>query len=248
MNEVQGTGIKYPLVFAQHITNTRLLPWNTWCTTTLDIEWDWYRDTTAVVPQPLNQPDGDRQDPGFRRRRLWLPIPPDLLLTETVGRQTGTMGDSHFNILGRVDFSSGVPETYSLSEWGMRAVHELDLYGSDKVNEALWKFGYGTEKTRVVNYWSDDPPVTVNDPEINKWLLVERPGDKNLFLVLQTWNKADTEVQVNIDPVRLGFTPALKAWDVAGDEEIPCTGYVLHLSLPGPYGTRVIIIGGAQDE
>jgi len=43
--------------------------------------------------------------------------------------------------------------------------------------KALWEFGYGTDRTTVVNYWSDDSPVAVNDPENNKWLLVARKDD-----------------------------------------------------------------------
>jgi hypothetical protein len=242
MNEVQQKGVPYPIAFAQHITNTRLLPLNSWNTTSLDIEWDWYRDTTQAAAPPSATNNGNAQT--RRRTRLRLPVPADLLLTETAGRQTGSMGDSHFGILGN-NLGPGVPKTYSQSEWGMRVVHELKLHGAPVLEAALWKFGYGTDKARVINYWSDNPPVRVNDPENNKWILLERPSDKSLFLVLQTWKKADEEVNVNIDFSKIGFTPAAKARDVATGGELPFTGPDLKLALPGPYGTRVIMIGSA---
>ncbi len=94
-----------------------------------------------------------------------------------------------------------------------------------------------------MNYWSDDPPITVNDPGNNKWLLVVRKSDAALFLVLQTWNKADTELTVSFDPARLNVRPASQAWDVETGQEVPIAGERLHLTLPGPYGTRVLTIG-----
>ncbi len=243
MNKVQKKGVPYPLVFAQHITNTRLLPWNSWSSTTLDIEWEWYRDTTATVLQQPNVGNVNGQSRTNRSRPLRLPVPPDLLLAETAGRQTGSMGESLFGILGNNLGSTGIPKTYPQSEWGMRAVHELKLAGSATLNDALWKFGYGTDKAKVINYWSDNAPVSVNDPDNNKWLLLERPGDKSLFIVLQTWKKADEEITVNIDHAKLGFTPVAKAHDVATGAAVPFNGSNLKLTLPGPYGTCVIIIG-----
>jgi hypothetical protein len=249
MNEMQSRS-PHPLAFAQHITNTRLLPWNTWNSTSLDIEWDWYRDTTQVTaPDEVSASNNwDGQGVNRRRTRLRLPVPADLLLTEAVGRQTGSMGDSHFGILGNLRSNNGVPPTYPLSEWGMRAVHEFKLRGSREMEEALWRFGYGTDRTQVTNYWSENPPVTISDPDENKWLLVARPDDKRVFLVVQTWNKRETEVTLDLDFNRLGFTPAAKARDVVADTEVPFSGASLKLKLSAPYGTRVIILGEVEPE
>ena len=175
-----------------------------------------------------------------------MPFPPDLLLAETTGRQTGSMGNSHFGILGNPNQAASFPPTYARSEWGMRAVHEIGSRNNNVFEKALWRFGYGTDRTTVVNYWSDDPPVTVSDPDNNKWLLVVRKSDNALLLVLQTWNKTDTDVTVTLDPARLGFRPAAQAWDVETGQEVPTTGEALRLALPGPYGTRIVTLGAKQ--
>lgn len=227
MNEWQRKGVPHPLAFAQHITNTLLLPWSTWNTIDLDIEWDWVPGTS---------------DAAKGGKRLNLPFPPDLLLAETAGRQTGSMGNSHFGILGNPNQAAAFPPTYARSEWGMRAVHEIGSRNNNALEKALWKFGYGTDRTTVTNYWSDNPPVMVNDPDNNKWLLVARKDDNALLLILQTWNKLDTDVTVTLDSVRLGFHPAPKAWDVETRQEVPTTGGTLQLTLPGPYGTRVVTV------
>ncbi|MGQ9697558.1 MAG: glycoside hydrolase domain-containing protein [Armatimonadota bacterium] len=237
MNEVQRKGVPYPLAFAQHITNTRLLPWNTWCTITLDLEWEWFPD--PVVPERGR----DLRPMPASSWQVRLPFPPDLLLAETAGRQTGTMGDAHFGILGNPQYEAFFPPTYARGEWGMRAVHELNARGSEALDAALWKFGYGTEQTRVVNYWTDDPPVKVTDPEHNKWLLVIRKSDRSLLLVLQTWHRSQTVVEVHLKPPRLGFRPAAEACDVETGKAVPFSGTHLRLSMPAPYGTRVVVLG-----
>ena len=102
----------------------------------------------------------------------------------------------------------------------------------------------------MVDYWSDDPPVSVSD-ENTKWLLVKRKKDKSLFLVLQTWNKATTEVAVKIDTGRLGFTPAGGVWDVETNAKVPVASAVdFRVSLAGPYGTRVLKVhaGAGRDQ
>jgi len=231
MNELQRKGVPRPLTFAQHITNTLLLPWSTWNTIDLDMEWSWFPDTS---------------DASEGRKRLNVPFPPDLLLAETVGRQTGSMGDSHFGILGTPNQTASFPPTYARSEWGMRVVHEIGVRENNALEKALWKFGYGTDRTTVTNYWSDDPPATVTDPDHNKWLLVVRKNDNALLLVLQTWNKADTSVTVTLDPARLGFRPSSEIWDVETGEQVPIAGTTIQLTLPGPYGTRVVTVGARQ--
>ena len=83
--------------------------------------------------------------------------------------------------------------------------------------------------------------MSVSD-EKTKWLLVTRKKDRSLFLVLQTWNKATHEVAVKIDAGRLGFTPDGGVWDVEKNAELPVANAAdFHVSLPGPYGTSVLI-------
>jgi hypothetical protein len=228
---VQRKGTPHPLTFAQHITNTLLLPWSTWNTIDLDMEWSWFPDTS------------DASDGG---KRLNLPFPADLLLAETVARQTGSMGDSHFGILGTPNQTALFPPTYPRSEWGMRAVHGIGVRENNSLERALWRFGYGTDRTMVINYWSDDPPVAVTDSDSNKWLPVVRKTDNAFLLVLQTWAKAAMGVTVTLDATRLGFQPSAEAWDVETGEQVPITGSAVQLTLPSPYGTRVVTVGAKQ--
>lgn len=167
MNEVERRGVPHRLACAQHITNTLLPPWSTWNTINLDMEWSWFPDPSDAAKGP---------------KRLNLPFPPDLLLAETTGRQTGSMGDSHFGVLGNPNQEASFPPTYARSEWGMRAVHEIGVRKNTDLERALWEFGYGSERATVINYWSDDPPVAVSDPDNNKWPLVIRKSDNALLL------------------------------------------------------------------
>jgi len=128
----------------------------------------------------------------------------------------------------------------------MRVVHEIGVRENNALERALWKFGYGTDRTTVTNYWSDDTPVILSDPDHNKWLLVVRKSDNAPLLVLQTWHKADANVTVTLDPARLGFQPSAEVWDIATGEQVPIAGTTIQLILPGPYGTRVITVGAKR--
>jgi hypothetical protein len=169
-----------------------------------------------------------------------------LLLAETTGRQTGSYGHALFDVNSRWNVSRSRPE-WGRTEWGMRIVHEIlrmEPFAQHAIancfEKALRDFGYGSKDGEVINYWSDDPPVSVSD-ENTKWLLVARKKDKSLFLVLQSWNKATTEVAVKVDPGRLGFTPAGRVSDVEQNVALPLASATdFRVSLAGPYGTRVL--------
>jgi len=128
----------------------------------------------------------------------------------------------------------------------MRIVHEIlrqEPFAqhaiANRFEQELRGFGYGSTDCEVVTYWSDDPPVRVSD-ENRKWLLIVRK-DKGLFLVLQTWNKATTEVGVKVDAGRLGLAPAGAIWDVETNDILPVADAAdFKTSLAGPYGTRVL--------
>jgi hypothetical protein len=80
-----------------------------------------------------------------------------------------------------------------------------------------------------------------------KWILLLRQQDQSLFLVLQTWNKADTDVTVNLDTHLLGFTPVAKVWDIERDTELSIPDVTaFKVELPGPYGTRMLKIGAIK--
>lgn len=234
MNELMAKHIPpFPLAFTQHVTNTCVLPLNTWNNASLDLEWRWYDEQKYTW--------GDTQNP--------IPFPPGLLLAETSGRQTGSYGHALFGVDSHWDATQTQADT-ARNEWGMRIVHEILRTGnflthplSQKFENALREFGYGTADCRVINYWSDDPPVSVND-DATKWITVIRKKDHSLFLVLQTWHKDDTDVTVKLNLKVLGFTPASKMWDVEQDSALPVADITnFTLTLHGPYGTRVLKIG-----
>lgn len=172
-----------------------------------------------------------------------------LLLAETSGRQTGSYGHALFGVDSHWDATQKQAET-ARNEWGIRIVHEILRTNnflthplSRKFENALRKFGYGATDCQVINYWSDNPPFSVSDDE-TKWIAVIREKDHSLFLVLQTWHKADADVTVKLDPKLLGFTPAAKIWDVEQDSALPVADITnFTFTLHRPYGTRVLRIG-----
>jgi len=231
MNKLMDEGVSpFPLGFTQHVTNTCVLPLNTWNNASLDMEWRWYDEAEWKWGATANP----------------VPFPADLLLAETTGRQTGSYGHALFDVNSRWNASQSRLE-WGRTEWGMRMVHEIlrpEPFAqhaiANRFEQALRDFGYGSKDSKVANYWTADSPVQVSD-ENTKWLLVARKKDKSLFLVLQTWNKATTEVAVKIDSDRLGFTPAGGLWDVEKKAALPVADAAnFRISLAGPYGTRVL--------
>ncbi len=222
-------GTPAPLCFTMHVTNTNVLPFNTWNDASLDLEWSWHEE-------------GDKYSWGDKYAPL--PFPPDLLLTETAARQTGSYSHALMGVNGWLNKAENNPR----AEWGMRVVHEI-IHGDDindpskgKLDTALWKFGYATDRCQVINYWADDAPIAVSDPEV-KWLLLVRKSDKALLLVLQSWKKDDTTVNITIDPARLGFTPENIASDAESNETVPVDNNSFTTTLIAPYGVREIVIG-----
>ncbi len=240
MMELVRQGVpRFPLAYTQHITNTRLLPWNTWCDATLDIEWEWYH------VDPVRTADGVRI----------TPFPHQLLLAETAGRQTGSLPHALAGVTGIGRDSRALSPQLARCEWGMRTVHEIfplhpfaTFENFKQLEKLKHDFGYGTPQCEVFNYWSDQPPVHVDDPD-TKWLLLARREDQALLLVLQSWHKTGTNVHVTIDPARLGFTLAGSAHDAETGDEVPmitASKPTFTATLPAPYGTRVIALGASK--
>ena len=118
------------------------------------------------------------------------------------------------------------------------------------LEKKLWDFGYGTDGCKVINYWDDRfTSVKVSDPGV-KWLLLERKSDKTLFLVLQSYEKEGVTVNIRLDAGGLGFLPSPKAHEVESGAEakVNSSGKVLtmKISLPGRFGTKVLIIGSGS--
>jgi len=230
MQQLTGQGVPYPLVYVQHTTNTMLPPINTWNTATLDIEWTWTNEKPA---------EG-------RRRGDPNPFPPDLLLAETCGRQTGSFPHALHSLRGgdRSFWQSKDPAVH-IAEWGFRTVHEIlpgaAGYPPKGCQAVLRDFGYGKPEVAVHNYWAEEPPIAVSDANV-KWLALARKKDNGVLVVLQSWNRASTPIDVTINAQRLGFTPKAEVFDVESGA-LPMMGTSLKCSLPGPFGTKVIVFG-----
>jgi hypothetical protein len=230
----------YPIMLVHHMSNSMMLPIHTWNDSMLDIEYPY-------------------------RSRVPDPFPAEYLLAQATGHQTG----SYRHLLESVQrLRSGIfRESVSdmdpnlvRTEWGMRMVHEAMrwLFPNENfaafepgrmLEKALWDFGYGTDDCKVVNYWSDDVPVKVSDPDA-KWLLMERPKDKTLFLVLQSYKNEDMPLEITLDSRKIGFTPASKARDVESGSQVKVAGskneLKIETTLRGRFGTQVLIIGSGS--
>lgn len=236
--EWNGKGTPYPIVIVHHMTNSIMLPIHTWNSSMLDDEY----------PFRSSRPD---------------PFPAEYLLAQAAGHQTG----SYRHLLESVQrlrhgtiIRESVEEmdtSVIRTEWGMRMVHEAMrwLFPNENfaafepgrtLEKAVWDFGYGLDDCKVVNYWADEVPLTVNDSDA-KWLLMQRTRDKRLMLVLQSYQKDDLQVEITIDPAKIGFTPRASARDVESGKEImvgrAAKKLLIKTLLPGQFGTKVLIIG-----
>jgi hypothetical protein len=230
----------FPITIVHHMTNSLMLPVHTWAESLLDIEY----------PFRATEPD---------------PFSPEYILAQAGGRQTGCYRhwlESGQRLRENV-FAESVAEMnpdHIRTEWGMRMVHEVmrwlfphENYASFEpartLEKALWDFGYGTDGCKVVNYWSNDIPISVSDPDA-KWLLMQRRKDKTLFLVLQSYQKEAMPLELTINSAKVGFLPSAKARNVETNEAVNAirTGQSLQLNttITKPYGTMVLVIGSGS--
>jgi len=243
MNELTASGkTPYPLCYVNHMTSGNIIPWMTWNNVNTDLEWSWYR---------LPGPDG--KDPGGM-----APFPHGLLLAETTGRHSGSYPHALFSLTGRGQtYNVKIPGA-QLVDWGMRTVFEIPSEYSvrsdsnapadpfSRMRIAFNNFGYTQpDVCKVTDYWEDNPAVSVSDPD-TKWIMLARKSDKRVLLVLQSWHREDTTFSVTIDTTKLGFIPEALAIDVGEDVQIPLNidkAISLKITLPGPFGTKVIQLG-----
>ena len=110
---------------------------------------------------------------------------PDLLRAESLGLKTGN-----------------VPVVLHFSGGPAMLVHEIKTgITVREYPEPFVKFGYGLDDCEVFNYWDENTPVSINDPEC-KWLLLKRDGKLLLYLV--TWNGQESKLEVSLNLEDLG--------------------------------------------
>ncbi len=214
INEYNERGMTPPVWFTQHMTNTLVLPLNTWTTANLDLEWS-------------------ISDPATGKKSIVMP--PDLLLTETVGRQVGVPAHAHFSIGG----TDATPRR----EWGMRLVHEignrLDPW-NDSLDRFILAFGYGKPEVEVFNYWSENPPVYISNEQV-KWLAMRRTSEPRAMLVLQSYSPEPTTAKVSFANCR--------AWmDAETGEPVNSTDGAAEITFTEPYGTKMLVAAPTKED
>jgi hypothetical protein len=232
MAEWNTKGAPYPIDLTYHVTNTQTLPFNTWCSATVDHEQMAYRkpdglDKKSVTPEQWLEAD--------------LPWPADHTRAVTMSRQTGSIPFVLDTLRGGyrgVFFKNKDPRTV-LANWGMRSVHEIPDWMSRESNlslqydKALRAFGY-PEKTVSHNYWEQNPYLTIDNANV-KWLYLSREDAPKGLLLLQSYAPEEQDAQVKL-PIGTALI------DTETEERIPLIeNKSAKISLPANYGTRMFL-------
>lgn len=206
----QGT----PLEFVLHMTNTLILPWDTFATADLDNE--------LGPPIPM-QPNRDR--------------------TETLGLQAGNYPLTLYPLFGRTN--PDVPKDGKIRSkinWGMEMVHEIKrapLWYSEiaKLDKLVFGYGYGTKNIKVYHYWSRKPVLKVNNNKI-KWIVLSKPGDKSMLIILSSYSKNQVSTPLRIHYNVLGITvnKAINVTNVLTGKAMS----VHNIILKAPYGVDIL--------
>ncbi len=241
-----------PMRFVQHMTNTNLLPILAWATTSLDNEYSASR---------FGQAFPEHHDPRE-------PYPPGYLRAVSLGRQCGNYATLVHPIFRAEEFHldpADLPPTeiagdlatsiYARKrEWGMLAVHEIPRSPTDyrlpmaAFEKALRGFGYGTDQVAVHNYWADQPALAIDDESV-KWLLLARPRDRSLLLVLQSWSRSPGRTRIRLHPEVIGFTPRQDIVDLQSGQLLdPMTDEYFEIALRTPYAIELLRLGNEPRE
>ena len=202
-----------------HMTNTQVLPLNTWSTFTLDLE-QRYRDD--------------------------LPWPPEYTRAVTLSRQIGSVPvplNPLRNGIGSQGWFQKAGPHAVLSNLGMCVVHEFRGLGAQVPDEgpsrrfatSLAEFGYRTRNVAAHDYWEENPFVRVHHANV-KWLALTREHEPSGLLILQSYEAGPVVTKVHF-PAALSFQDAEtnQLMDANADGEAT-------IDLPADYGTRMLLV------
>jgi hypothetical protein len=200
-------------VVMHHMTNTHILPFQTWSDCTLDLEW-------FYGPEPQQSK-----------------YPVDMLRTQSTGLQSGNMP----HVLARVNRTSSEEEKIKAerTRFGVCMTHELKAYmpGADgNLLSKVLSFGYGLEGSRTYNYWDSGYPVATSNDDQVKSILITRNNEA--LLVLCSWNPNPETVGITVDAEAAGISAA-SAVDAETGDALPITNGKLDLELKG-YAVRLL--------
>jgi len=218
-----------PLEWSHHMTDALLLPFASWATVILDYELDSTR-----------------------------PFPPEMHRAKATGRQVGAIpywlytpaGSRNPVVVALAKERSDIP---GRADWGMKMVHEAlrteYTGGSSLIKNArvdapnlekiVVGYGYTSPDTVIHNYWDERPAARVSHNQV-KWIVMARPPDKTLLMVLQSWATDTVAVKVTWDDQVVGFTPGIEVLDAESGARLPVSADTVGFELPGPYGVRLI--------
>jgi hypothetical protein len=220
-----------PLEWSHHMTNALVLPFASWATVILDYELD------SRTPYPLEMHRAEASGRQVGAIAYWLYTP------------TGPSNPLMEDLLKTNRRANGRPD------WGMKMVHEAlrseytggsslttnDRVGAPELERIVVDYGYCKSDTAVFNYWDERPVARVDNGQV-KWIVMARPREKSLLIVLQSWAAGEVTAEVTLDDKALGFTPGTAAVNAETHEKLPISGGAFDVQLPGPYGTRLIRI------
>jgi len=241
LSALEKQGVPYPLNFTIHMTNTQVLPMNTWATAHLDLEQCAWTGNPETDEPELTIPDSHKE--GFQ-----YPWPADYVRAVFLGGQTGTRPLALFAVAGyEGKFVAHFTPEIGLREWGMRFVHDVQtdtmmwhpcFARAREYDKALREFGYGDDKrARHHSYWEEKPILTVSDPDI-KWLALENVKPTSIdakgMVLLQSYARKENQ------KVKLTIPGAKVIEDVETGEEIKLDkNGTTEVVLKDIFGTRM---------
>jgi len=170
-----------------HMTNTHIIPYLDWNQGNIDLEWFYG-----------SRPSQEKYSP-------------DLLRTESIGRQSGNIPFALASISGgTTKLTQDELLKISKTKFGTMVVHEIKTPLETNIEKKLWEilfnFGYGENDCEVYNYWDENYPLSFSDDEV-KSILLKR--NEEMLLIMCTWNSQPVKVKVNINTKLLGLNPFL---------------------------------------
>ncbi len=179
---------------------------------------------------------------GLLDYELWSGVPyePDALLVQSSGRHVGCYVHAHMPLTGNNNpLLEGRGHTRGQgSDAGLRCVYEI--VGTHR---RLAPFGYGEEGVDVHTYWADRPAAGVDNDRV-KWLVLGRPEQETVHVLLASWSPDTETPRVHLDPAVLGFEPGPSVTDAETGRAIESSRPgVFRVDLHAPYGHRVVRVG-----
>lgn len=184
-----------PPITLAHMTNTQIVPVNSFLNCTMDWEWKYGLE--------------DFQDR----------FSADLTVAETIGRQVGAwptiLGGGHPDPKDpRLDFMQR-------SRLGVTLVHEIQVFDyspkrDQEIYRKLFDFGYGSDACRVFNYWHEGHPVKIEGIQAATLALAK---DGRAIVVVTDYGQGGS-CRLTLDLATLGLRSVATATDMETGDAI----------------------------